>query len=222
MFDVGHPPQCQCQQTFISLRLSPADHLGHLQAPKSQSLGVFTSVIVIICVGALVVTIQAKVSTGPSCSRKALIYPLAALASRRSSVRPIPVSLGFLFLRESMQVILSRTLCPWLLRGPTGHRCPYLMLCSRYLCSCSHSDSCLGMVYMGWANHTPLVGKTLTSLLPKSSLSQFPRWDKNRASTHSACCLSITVCTRGYLGGCLLMNSDRLFYFILAWMILIQ
>ena len=34
---------------------------GSVQAPKNQSLGVFTSVIVIVCVGALVVTIQAKV-----------------------------------------------------------------------------------------------------------------------------------------------------------------
>lgn len=32
-----------------------------LQAPADQALGVFTSVIVIICVGSLVVTVQAKV-----------------------------------------------------------------------------------------------------------------------------------------------------------------
>jgi len=35
-----------------------------VNAPKSQSLGVFTSVIVIVCVGALVVTIQAKLLGG--------------------------------------------------------------------------------------------------------------------------------------------------------------
>ncbi|KAI0288015.1 hypothetical protein BC826DRAFT_1093181 [Russula brevipes] len=38
--------------------------LGISLAPTNQSLGVFTSVIVIVCVGALVVTIQAKVSAG--------------------------------------------------------------------------------------------------------------------------------------------------------------
>jgi len=35
-----------------------------VNAPQSQSLGVFTSVIVIVCVGALVVTIQAKLLGG--------------------------------------------------------------------------------------------------------------------------------------------------------------
>ncbi len=49
---------------FSPLYLSLADHGDHAQAPKAQSLGVFTSVVVIVCVGALVVTIQAKVSTG--------------------------------------------------------------------------------------------------------------------------------------------------------------
>jgi hypothetical protein len=52
----------------LSLRLSLADHVGHVQAPKAHSLGVFTSVVVIVCVGALVVTIQAKVSTGQFCT----------------------------------------------------------------------------------------------------------------------------------------------------------
>jgi hypothetical protein len=49
---------------LLSLHLSLADHVGHIQAPTAQSLGVFTSVVVIICIGALVVTIQAKVSAG--------------------------------------------------------------------------------------------------------------------------------------------------------------
>jgi hypothetical protein len=39
--------------------------LDNAQAPAKQSLGVFTSVIVIVCVGALVVTIQAKVGSEP-------------------------------------------------------------------------------------------------------------------------------------------------------------
>ena len=39
--------------------------LDNVQAPAKQSLGVFTSVIVIVCVGALVVTIQAKVGNEP-------------------------------------------------------------------------------------------------------------------------------------------------------------
>jgi hypothetical protein len=49
---------------LLSPHLSLADHVGHIQAPKAQSLGVFTSVVVIICIGALVVTIQAKVRAG--------------------------------------------------------------------------------------------------------------------------------------------------------------
>lgn len=51
---------------ILSLHLSLADHV-HIQAPKTQSLGVFTSVVVIVCIGALVVTIQAKVSAGQFC-----------------------------------------------------------------------------------------------------------------------------------------------------------
>lgn len=52
---------------ILSSHPSLADHIGHIQAPKAHSLGVFTSVVVIICIGALVVTIQAKVSTGQRC-----------------------------------------------------------------------------------------------------------------------------------------------------------
>jgi len=62
----------------VLLRLLLADNLGRAQAPKSQSLGVFTSVVVIVCVGALVVTIQAKVSTGLSCGSNLLIQSSAA------------------------------------------------------------------------------------------------------------------------------------------------
>jgi hypothetical protein len=55
---------------FFSLHLSLADHVRRIQAPKAQSLGVFTSVVVIVCIGALVVTIQAKVSTSQCCIRE--------------------------------------------------------------------------------------------------------------------------------------------------------
>jgi hypothetical protein len=95
MSDVGHPPQYQCQCPF-SLRVSLADYVGHVQAPKTQSLGVFTSVVVIVCVGALVVTIQAKVSTGQCCiCDPSRLMPLSA--SRRQGVRPIQSLVGFLF-----------------------------------------------------------------------------------------------------------------------------
>jgi hypothetical protein len=78
---------------FCLIFPSLSDHLGRAQAPKSQSLGVFTSVVMIVCVGALVVTIQAKVSTGLSRSLQPLIQFSPALASRRTTVRAIPVSL---------------------------------------------------------------------------------------------------------------------------------
>jgi hypothetical protein len=93
MFDAGHPPQCQCQCFLCRFAFLLADHLGRAQAPKAHSLGVFTSVIVIICVGALVVTVQAKVSTGLCRGCNSLIQSSAPLASWRPGVRPIPVSL---------------------------------------------------------------------------------------------------------------------------------
>lgn len=58
---------------------------GSVQAPKDQSLGVFTSVIVIVCVGALVVTIQAKVRMSWCCN--ICIQPYSALAPRWTRVR---------------------------------------------------------------------------------------------------------------------------------------
>lgn len=80
--------------------LSVADHVGHIQAPKTQSLGVFTSVVVIVCIGALVVTIQAKVSLGQLCivilSRS---YNISA--SRRQGVRFHLSLVGCLFLRNT-------------------------------------------------------------------------------------------------------------------------
>jgi hypothetical protein len=58
---------------FFFLRLSLAYHVGHVQAPKAHSLGVFTSVVVIVCIGALVVTVQAKVSKGQCCIYDSLL-----------------------------------------------------------------------------------------------------------------------------------------------------
>jgi len=49
---------------FLSPHLLLADHVGHIQAPKAHSLGVFTSVVVIVSIGALVVTVHAKVTAG--------------------------------------------------------------------------------------------------------------------------------------------------------------
>ena len=70
-----------------SLPSSPVVHtiFSSAQAPESQALGVFTSVIVIVCVGALVVTIQAKVRMSWRCSP--FIQPYSALASRWTRVR---------------------------------------------------------------------------------------------------------------------------------------
>jgi hypothetical protein len=65
---------------LVSPHLSPVDHVGCVQAPKAQSLGVFTSVVVIVCVGALVVTIQAKVSTGQYCIRDPDLYCFSSSA----------------------------------------------------------------------------------------------------------------------------------------------
>lgn len=84
MSDVGHPPQYQRRCIFLlSLHLSLIDHVRRVQAPKAQSLGVFTSVVVIVCIGALVVTIQAKVSTGQCCICDSSGQPYTTPASRR-------------------------------------------------------------------------------------------------------------------------------------------
>jgi hypothetical protein len=133
---------------FFSLHLSLAVHLGHVQAPKAHSLGVFTSVVVIVCVGALVVTIQAKVSTGQFCTCVFSSLMLLQLLGGR-----VYVSFESRWLisgiEEYAQVILPRTVRPWLLRRPIGHCRSGLLLCSHHLCPCSHSHSCMGLVYMG-------------------------------------------------------------------------
>lgn len=82
---------------FLSLNPSLAYHVGHVQAPKAHSLGVFTSVVVIVCIGALVVTVQAKVSTSQSCIYDSLRQSHAASASRRQGVRTIRSFIGFSF-----------------------------------------------------------------------------------------------------------------------------
>ena len=81
---------------LLSPHLSLADHVGYKQAPKAQSLGVFTSVVVIICIGALVVTIQAKVSAGQRCICD-LSRSYITSASRRQGVRYHLSLVGFLF-----------------------------------------------------------------------------------------------------------------------------
>ena len=80
---------------FLSPRLSLADHVGYMQAPEAHSLAVFTSVVVIICIGALVVTIQAKVSAGRRCISSSRSYII--LASRRQGVRSQLSHVDFLF-----------------------------------------------------------------------------------------------------------------------------
>jgi len=91
--DVGHPTQYQCQCLLFFAAHLACRPLRRVQAPKAHSLGVFTSVIVIVCVGALVVTIQAKVSTDQCCICNSSGQSYAASASRWQGVRPIRVSL---------------------------------------------------------------------------------------------------------------------------------
>ena len=86
---------------FLSLNLSLVYHVGHIQAPKAHSLGVFTSVVVIVCIGALVVTVQAKVSTGQCYIYDSLRQSHAASASRRQGVRPIRTLTGFYVLKTA-------------------------------------------------------------------------------------------------------------------------
>jgi hypothetical protein len=84
----------------VSVLLSPhfslADPVGHIQAPKAHSLGVFTSVVVIVCIGALVVTIQAKVSADQRCASDSSRSYITS-ASRWQDVRSHLSLVGFLF-----------------------------------------------------------------------------------------------------------------------------
>ena len=82
---------------LLSPYFSPTDHVGHIQAPKAQSLGVFTSVVVIICIGALVVTIQAKVSASQRCICDSSSRSYITSASRRQGVRYHLSLIDFLF-----------------------------------------------------------------------------------------------------------------------------
>jgi len=82
---------------FFSLHMLLSEHVGRAQAPKAHSLGVFTSVIVIVCVGALVVTIQAKVSAGTCRDCNPVDSAPPFQASRRAGVRSIPLFFDFLF-----------------------------------------------------------------------------------------------------------------------------
>jgi len=82
---------------LLSPHLSLANHIGHIQAPKAHSLGVFTSVVVIVCIGALVVTIQAKVSAGQRCICNSSSQSYITPASRRQAVRFHLSLVGFLF-----------------------------------------------------------------------------------------------------------------------------
>ena len=126
---------------------------GSLQAPKDQSLGVFTSVIVIVCVGALVVTIQAKVRMSWCCNT--VLY--SALFRSSSSVDACTFpnhTIRFSVLRDGVQLVLPGTVCPWLLRCPTGYCGPCLVLRPCHLHPCTHRDSCLGLVHMGCAVHS--------------------------------------------------------------------
>src|SRR5216684_1439318 len=75
----------------------PITEVGHVQAPKAHSLGVFTSVVVIVCVGALVVTIQAKASTCPCCIFDSSSQSYTASASRWQGVCTHSSLDGFLF-----------------------------------------------------------------------------------------------------------------------------
>ena len=58
------------------------------------------------------------------------------------------------FLRDGVQLVLPGTVRPWLLRRPTRHRSPCLVLRPCHLHPCPHRHSCLGLVYMGYAVHS--------------------------------------------------------------------
>lgn len=119
------------------------------QAPPTQALGVFTSVIVICSLGALAVTVQAKVST--FYMHTFLRLMLCVVASRRTSVRATHiVNANGTSTHLWWQVLLPRPLCSWLLHSSSWYCCAYLLLCSYYLDSCACCTIRLGMEHMGW------------------------------------------------------------------------
>ncbi len=58
VFDAWYYVERECKPTLLP---SEEKHEYSIYAPKDQALGVFTGVVVIISVGSLIVTVQAKV-----------------------------------------------------------------------------------------------------------------------------------------------------------------
>ena len=119
------------------------------QAPPAQSLGVFTGVVVIVSVGSLVVTVQAKVCLSlhawPSDSHvllQAPRWPCVRIAS-------LPFFHAAALTRIS-QLLLPSPLRPRILRCTSGHRGPRRMLCPRPLGSGACGVAGLGMVLLGY------------------------------------------------------------------------
>lgn len=103
-----------------------------VKAPPTHSLSVFTSVVVIVSLGSLVVTIQAKLLGGR-------VYVCFSLFPHFA--RP----LTFVF----VQIILPRSLRPRLLHSTPRYRSFHSLLCPYHIRTRAACVGGLGLVYLG-------------------------------------------------------------------------
>ena len=120
----------------------------------------------------------------------------------------------------SIQIILPGALCSWLLCCPSQCCCARLNIRSSDLRPHTRRPSSVGLVCMGY---DLLSGLVSVSDLACYSVCQFPRWNQDWATEDSPRCIpSLVSLLRPHASTYRWFLSARLFYFILAWMILIQ
>lgn len=161
------------------------------QAPPNQSLGVFTSVITICSLGALTVTVQAKVRRVPrnlvfdwlictSCS----FLEAGCTSGLLTTLLNSPTSLH-------VQLFFPRPMRSRLLYSAPRHRSPHILLRAPDLCQGTCRSTRMGMVHMGWAfSIFPVYWSWLTYI---HSVCKFPRWHQNWTAKNFAGCLPSPV-----------------------------
>lgn len=128
----------------------------------------------------------------------------------------------------NLQFFLPRPLCPRVLRCTSQHRRARIYICAFYLRQGACCSSCMGLVCMGYVfcrynPPGPSFRYSGTDLF--DSCGKFPGRHENRTTTDPACRISSLV--RASLLNPLHtrihnLALDRLFYFTLAWMIIVQ
>lgn len=111
-----------------------------VKAPPTHSLSVFTSVVVIVSLGSLVVTIQAKLLGGR-------VY--VAFRYPRNFIRLPTHSRSLTLAFFPVQIILPRSLRPRLLHSTPRYRSFHSLLCPYHIRTRAACVGGLGLVYLG-------------------------------------------------------------------------